>query len=153
MIKAILFSLLIFSGQSYAGVIAYSGDAGEKLYIESAPLLGKDAYLVKLEGVSSDWSGKIIKLKKESGFDDRYSFDYSYELSGGIQHRTYNMITSAGFELIDGTRVKKIEVAYKGMSDLRSGLKLNHDRKLTEASQNINLAAEYKKSPYKPDPE
>lgn len=147
--------ILLFSSSSFAGVAAFSGDAGEKMFIEAAPALGKDTYLLKFEGPTSDWAGKVIKVKKEvtSRGHDRYSFDYDLELSSGIQKRTYNMVTEGGFELIEGSRVKKVDLYFNGMSDHRKPLKLNQDRRLTEASQKIDLAAEYKKSPFKPDPD
>lgn len=151
----ISFILALTSLPAFAGVAAYSGDSGEKMFIESAPSLGKEMFLLKFEGPESDWAGKVIKVKRQiigSG-DERFSFDYDLELSSGIQHKNYTIVTEGGYELIDGSRVKKVEIYYNGMADHRKGLKLNQDRKLTEASQKINLAAEYKKSPFKPDPE
>lgn len=152
-----IFTLLIaFTAlPAYAGVAAYSGDSGEKMFIEAAPALGKEIYLLKFEGPASDWAGKVIKVKRETTVrgDERFSFDYDLELSSGIQKKTYQIVTEGGHELIEGSRVKKVNVNYNGMPDHRKPLKLNQDRKLTEASQKINLAAEYKKSPYKPDPD
>jgi hypothetical protein len=151
----ILAIFVLFSGSSFAGVAAFSGDAGEKMFIEAAPALGKEIYLLKFEGPTSDWAGKVIKVKREitSRGDERYSFDYEVELSSGILKKTYNIVTEGGFELIEGSRVKKVEIYFNGMPDHRKPLKLNQDRRLTEASQKINLAAEYKKSPFKPDPD
>lgn len=151
----IALALALIATPAFAGVIAFSGDAGEKLFIEDAPALGKDAALLKFEGPSSDWAGKVIKVKREKTIrnDDRYSFDYDLELSSGIQKKTYTMVTEAGYELTEGSRVKKISLFFNGMSDRNKPPKLNQDRKLTEASQKINLAAEYKKAPFKPDPD
>jgi hypothetical protein len=151
----ILTSLVLFTSASFAGVAAFSGDAGEKMYIEAAPALGKEIYLLKFEGPASDWAGKVIKVKREltSRGDERYSFEYDLELSSGVMKRTYNIVTEGGFELIEGSRVKKVDLYFNGMPDVRKPLKLNQDRRLTEASQKIGLAAEYKKSPFKPDPD
>ncbi len=138
-----------------AGVIAYSGDAGEKMFIEAAPSLGKEVYLLKFEGPTSEWAGKVIKVKKEAGTDgmDRYSFEYDLELSTGIQKKTYGIASEKGYELIEGSRVKTIGLYYNGMPDHRKPLKFNQDRKLTAESQQIKLEAQFKKTPYKPDPE
>jgi hypothetical protein len=152
--KTILAALFTFASlPAFAGVAAFSGDSGEKLFIEAAPSLGKDAYLLKFEGPKSPWAGKVIQVKRTTNGsgDERFSFEYDLELSAGVQKRTYTVVTDAGFELIEGSRVKKVELHYEGMPDKRKGLPLNQDRKLTEASQKINLLAQHKKSSFKPE--
>lgn len=138
---------------AFAGVAAYSGDSGEKLFLESAPALGKEAYLLKFEGVDSPWNNKVILVKRkvDSRQDERFSFDYDLELSSGVQKKNYEIVTQAGFELIEGSRVKKIELHFQGTTKKVNSVKLNQDRKLTDASQKVDLVAAHKKAPFKPD--
>lgn len=152
--KSILIPLLLFTTHgAFAGVSAYSGDSGEKLYIESASALGKETYLLKFEGVESPWAGKVIQAKRTVNGSDKesFAFDYELELSSGVQKRTYQIVTDAGQELVKGSRVKKVELHYQDNAEANKSIKLNQDRKLTEASQKINLPSENKKSPFKPD--
>lgn len=152
--KSILVLVLsLVSFPVFAGVTAYSGDAGEKMFLEAAPALGKDAYLIKFEGVDSPWNDKVILVKRkiDSRQDERFSFDYDLELSSGIQKKNYEILTQAGFELIEGSRVKKVELHYQGTKARVASVKLNQDRKLTDASQKVDLVAAHKKAPFKPD--
>ena len=135
---------------AHAGVEAYSGLAGEKLFIEKAPQLGAKAALIKFEGITSKWDGKIIKTEtQDSTNGNRYSFEYEEELSSGVKKKTYQIVVGVGFELLKGSRVKKIELFYQ-----EAGTKpteLNYDEELTKSSQKIDLIGAYKKSPYKPE--
>jgi hypothetical protein len=153
-VKTLVFLFTILAAlPAFAGVAAYSGESGEKVFIEAAPSLGKEAYLLKFEGPDSPWAGKVIQVKRTatSGGDERFAFDYDLELSDGVHKRTYQIVTEGGYGLIEGSRVRQIKLFYQGTPRMPNGLKLSHDRKLTEASQKINLLAEHKKSPFKPD--
>lgn len=135
-----------------AGVLVFNGMSSEKVTIEEAPKQGKDVAYLKMEGVESPWAGKVIKMKKTShSSGDRYAFEYDLELSSGIQKRTYQMVLDGGFELIAGSRVKKIKLFYQGMPDSRKPVELNYDKDDTKASQKLDLAGEYARAPFKPD--
>ncbi len=55
--------ILIFSSNAMSGVKVYLGPTSEILYIQEAPELGENAYLVKFTGVSSPWADKAFKTK------------------------------------------------------------------------------------------
>lgn len=134
---------------AFAGVEGYSGLSSEKLFIESATKLGKETFLVKFEGIESDWSGKVIKTKREkTSRGDRFGFEYDLELSSGIQKRHYNILVEAGKTLKNGTLVRQMDLYTPGSKD---PLRLTYDEALTKASQGVDLATEHGKSPYKPE--
>lgn len=145
--------LFLFSGlavgEAAAGVEGYSGLSSEKLFIESASKLGKETFLVKFEGIESDWSGKVIKTTREkTSRGDRFGFEYDLELSSGIQKRHYNILVEAGKTMKNGSLVRQMDLYTPGSKD---PLKLTYDEALTKSSQGLNLNAEHAKSPYKPD--
>ncbi len=132
-----------------AGVEGYSGLSTEKLFIESASKLGKETYLVKFEGIESDWAGKVIKTTREkTSSGERFGFEYDLELSSGIQKRHYNILVEAGKTLKNGTMVRQIDLYTPGTKD---PMRLTYDEALTKTSQALNLAAEHGKAPFKPD--
>ena len=136
-------------GHVSAGVEGYSGLSSEKLFIESASKLGKETFLVKFEGIESDWSGKVIKTKREkTSRGDRFGFEYDLELSSGIQKRHYNILVEAGKTMKNGSLVRQMDLYTPGSKD---PLKLTYDEALTKSSQELNLTAEHKKSPYTPE--
>lgn len=143
--------LLIGLGASsaIAGVEAYSGLSSEKLFIESASKLGKETFLVKFEGIESDWAEKVIATKREkTSRGDRFGFEYDLELSSGIQKRHYNILVEAGKTMKNGSLVRQMDLYTPGSKD---PLRLTYDEALTKSSQGVNLAEQHKKSPYKPD--
>jgi hypothetical protein len=143
-----IIALQLFTLTAFAGVKAYTGQAGEKLYIESAPKLGKKiTHLVKFEGTDSSWDGKVIAVEKDN--KDRYSFEYDLELSNGTHKRTYTIIVPAGSDLVNGSRVDRIELHtqdFKGKPVF-----FNYSADLTNSSQKVGLGDEHKKSPFKPE--
>jgi hypothetical protein len=147
-----VFALLVsgcFASAAFAGVEGYSGLSSEKLFIESATKLGKETFLVKFEGIESDWSGKVIKTKREkTSRGDRFGFEYDLELSSGIQKRHYNILVEAGKTLKNGTLVRQMDLYTPGSKD---PLRLTYDEALTKSSQGVDLATEHGKSPYKPE--
>lgn len=149
-LSSFVFLLSCFvGGSAFAGVEGYSGLSSEKLFIESATKLGKETFLVKFEGIESDWSGKVIKTKREkTSRGDRFGFEYDLELSSGIQKRHYNILVEAGKTLKNGTLVRQMDLYTPGSKD---PLRLTYDEALTKSSQGVNLAAEHGKSPYKPE--
>jgi len=126
---------------AFAGVMAFEGMAGEKLFIESAPKLGKAVHFIKFEGVESPWANKVIKVEKESGRSQRYSFEYEMELSSGIKKRSYQIVV--------GNSETVLDLHFQG--DSTSPVKLTYDRALTKESQKIDLQAQYNKDPFKPE--
>lgn len=143
------FATFFFAATVMAGVESFSGTAAEKLFIESAPKLGKEVYLIKFEGVESAWANQVIKTtrtKASSGY--RYGFEYDLELSSGIQKRHYNMLVESGQTLKNGSLVKQIELYMTGSKDPK---RLTYDEALTKTSQTIQLAAEFKKKPFAPE--
>ncbi len=133
-----------------ASVVAFSGEGAERLYIESASALGKDVYLVKFEGIESPWAGKVIKTVRENRHNgERYGFTYDLELSSGVQKRDYNILVEAGKTLKNGSLLRQMDLYYPGAG--QKPPRLVYDESLSKQSQKIGLAAEYKKSPYKPE--
>ena len=147
-IYSVFLGLLIISPFSaFAGLSAYSGTAGEKVFIESGD---KESAFMKIDGVKSPWAGKVIKVEKvTAGSSYRYSFDYTIELSTGKIKRTYTPIVADGETLVKGSVVPKIRLYYTGVT--KDGIKLNWDETLTNSSQSMNLAAQYKKAPFTPE--
>jgi hypothetical protein len=146
-----LILLLVISADAFAGVAAYSGESGEKLFIESAFSIGKRTYLIKFEGPESKWAGKVIETKLEPGGNsERYSFDYDLVLSNGTHKRTYQIIVENGTALVKGSAVKRVQLFFPENQGEKP-MTLTHDKELTEASQKINLISEHKKSPFKPE--
>lgn len=140
--------LPVFMAQ--AGTSAYKGNAGEKLYIQAAPTLGPKIFLIKFDGTSSKWNNKVVQTQRiTSPNGDRYSFEYSMDLSSGVQNKKYQMVVDAGFDLIKGSRVKKIELWFPELAG--KPLHLNYDEKLTESMQTIDLLAEHKKTNFTPE--
>lgn len=147
---AAMVSGAIVSVTAQASVVAFSGEGAEKLFIESASSLGKDVYLVKFEGIESPWAGKVIKTVRESRHNgERYGFTYDLELSSGVQKRDYNILVEAGKTLKNGSLVRQMDLYYPGAG--QKPPRLVYDEALSKQSQKVGLAAEYKKSPYKPE--
>ncbi len=97
---------LFFSTSLLAGVAAYSGTAGQKLFVEDG---GKDTFFVKFTGLKSPWENKVIKTTRTGRQDGyRYAFDYQYELSSGIQHKTYSLLVDARPTLVSGSIVPQV---------------------------------------------
>lgn len=136
-----------------AGIMVFSGPAGESLAIETTPGLGKDEVLVKLDGVSSPWSGKVFKaLRETSGRGaEKYSFVYEIELTGQTLKKTYYVATDAGKTLVNGTLTRKITAYFEGGD--HKGMELVYDADETKKSKGLDLITEFKKSPYKPQVE
>ena len=97
-------ALSVFALSAQAGVQAFSGTAGEKLYIEAAPKLGADAHIVKFEGPASAWAGKPILVKhQERPSANRYVIEYKKKIGTGTRTKDeqYQMVIENGFELIN----------------------------------------------------
>ena len=130
-----------------AGVSAFTGTSGEKVFIESAD---KEMSFIKIEGLKSAWTDKVFKTKKESSQSgDKYSFDYEIELSDGKLTRTYTPVVFDGETLVQGTVVKKIKLYVSGGP--KGGTSMAWNEALTNSSQNIDLAKQFKKSPFVPE--
>ena len=149
--KLIMAIAALVSLHAQAGVVAFSGPAAEKLFIQDAPKLGKDVFLIKFEGIESKWAGKPIKTTRfvKTGGDERYRFDYVEELSSGKKTKTYEMIVEAGKTLVNGTITRRISLYCPECG--RDGTKLTYDRELSTASQKIGLPEEHAKSPFTPE--
>ena len=139
----VLFSILA-SSSAFAGMQAYQGKGGEKLFIEC----GSDCY-VKFSDVQSKWVDKVIKVKKlERPSGTRYQFEYEEELSSGKRKQTYQIVVDHGFELINGSRVPQVQLFFPE-GNKQKPLELDLSRELS--GQKMDLAAPYKKSPYTPE--
>jgi hypothetical protein len=121
----------------------------QKLFIEAAPSLGEDAFIVKFSGVGiSPWNDKPILTRKNTTTSQNYVFEYDIELSSGKKSRSFRILTNEGLSLQQGSMVKRVKL-YSPKID-RKGLEFFWDRKLTEESQSLGLLEEYKKKPSKP---
>ncbi len=141
-IAIVFFSL---SSTSFASIIVFTGDAGEKLWIQNAPKLGPDAAVIKIEGIETDWQGKLIRVEKsnhQSG--DRYHFDYKR----GSKKLSYYPIVETSKTLISGTITRRMEVYVPPRK--KDPIILKHDIGLTKDSQSLDLIGEFAKNPYKP---
>ena len=136
----------LFITSSYAGVEAYSTASIQKLFIESAPSLGKDVYLIKFSGVESTWKDKLIKTTLSSS--NHYEFNYEIELSSGVKVRTYQMVTQEGQTLSEGSLVKKVRLWTP--QNPKDGVVFIWDKALTNGSQNLNLLKTYLTEKFKP---
>lgn len=141
------FLMLSTSNIAFAGVSAYSGTSGEKVFIESTE---KETAYVKIEGLKSAWAGQVFKVKKQSASSgDRYSFDYEIELSSGKVKKSYTPIVFNGETLVKGTIVKKMILYVPGGE--KNGTSLNWDEDLTKSSQKIDLQGAFKAKPFSPE--
>jgi ribosomal protein S16 len=144
-----LFVSSLLAGPAFAGVAAYTGPSGEKLFIEQAPSIGKSAHVIKFEGPASAWAGKpIVTELQERPSANRYAFEYDKKVGSRTKKQEYQIVVDDGFELVKGSRVKKVKLYFPESSG--KPVVLKHDEALTSASQAINLAAESTKTPFKP---
>ncbi|CAN5447047.1 hypothetical protein BH10BDE1_BH10BDE1_06650 [soil metagenome] len=137
-------SILMGSATSvFAGMMVFTGDAGEKLWIQDAPKLGADVAIMKIEGVESEWQGKLIRVvKSNSTTGDRYHFDYKH----GSKTRQYFPIVEAGKTLVAGTITRQVELY---APKIRNPMILKYNSELTKSSV-VDLPAEFSKTPYTP---
>lgn len=142
-----LFLSLIFSIRVFAGVSAYTGTSGQKLFIEEGD---KDTFFIKFTGVKSAWENMVIKTTRTGKPDSyRYAFQYILELSSGKHDRTFTIVVDERPTLVAGTIVP--QVSLHNQENPRDGMKLTWDKELTDKSQEIKLAEEFKKKPYFPE--
>lgn len=135
--------LLGAASSAFAGMMVFTGDAGEKLWIQDAPKLGPDVAIMKIEGVESDWQGKLIRVVKSShSTGDRYHFDYKR----GSKTRQYFPIVETAKTLVAGTITRQFEL-YTPKN--RDPIILKHNSELTKSSV-VDLPAEFSKNPYTP---
>jgi hypothetical protein len=140
---------VLFGSLAQAGVAVFVGEAGEKLFIQDAPKIGANAALVKFEGIESPWAGHVIQVEKtKAASGQRYSFEYDLGLSGPKQMRQYQIVVESGSRLVKGTSAKRVELFVQGK---KGATEMVHDRDLTMSSQMVDLVAEQKKSPFKPE--
>ena len=138
-------ALTIVSVSASAGMIAFSGDAGEKLWIQDAPKLGTDAAIMKFEGIESDWQGKLLKVEKSNHSNGvRYHFDYKR----GSKTLSYVPVVETGKTMIAGTITRRIELYIPKHKD---PIVLKHDLDLTKSSQSTDLVGDFAKSPFTPN--
>jgi hypothetical protein len=145
----ITFLFTILTTHSLAGVDAFTSSSMQKLFIEEAPAIGKDSFLVKFTGVSSPWSENVILTKKNATTGNHYEFEYKLELSSGIKTRTYSMITEAGKTLVNGSSVRKVKLWTS--SGPKEGIEFTWDKDLTSQSQQIDLLSQHKKKAFTPE--
>lgn len=133
----------------FAGIAVYTGDSGEKLFIQDAPSAGSNVAMIKFEGIESPWAGKVIQVdRSKSARGDRYGFEYDLGISGPKQMRHYEIVVESGSKMLNGTSAKTVDLYVQGK---RGPIKMVHDREQTMASQKLDLVAERKKSPFTPE--
>ena len=138
-----LMVLTAFGSQVHAGISAWSGDAGEKLWVQDAPKLGANAAILKIEGVQSTWAGKFIRVEKsKTSTGDRYSFDH------GRKNEKYFALVEMSPTAVQGTSTRRMELYLPKQKD---PLVLKHDVALTKESQSTDLVSEFAKTPYTPE--
>lgn len=138
---------LALTTSAWASVTAYVGDGAEKVYIETTS--GKEAFVL-IEGVGP-WSTKVFKTQKEiksGGEAFSLTFEYFLELSTGKMKKFYTPVVSDGKTLFEGSLVNKIRLYFPGAH--RDGLSLRYDLALSQASQKMDLAGKFKKTPFVP---
>lgn len=148
LLSSLLLGLISISAQALT--LALVSNSGGELIIDSAPKLGKQAHLLKFSGIKSKWADKAIQVKLEqSRSDERYSFDYTLDLSSGKQPRTYNILVENGKTLIGGSLVRKFELYLpEGNS---KPYEFYESPELAKKEKATDLAKIYKKSPFKPE--
>lgn len=152
LLKSIIILFSIISNYvAYSDVVAYKSEGEKKLFIESAPQLGKNTYLLKFEGFQSPWSNKVIKtLSRLEGKSTRYYFSYDLELSSGLEKRDYVIVVELLEKTLQsGSLVKQIELHFPGVD--KNPPKLIYDDALSNKSQKIDLAHQYKLEPFRPE--
>ena len=81
------------------------------------------------------------------GGEDRYSFDYTVELTGGKKKKSYQILVGEGQVLVNGSVVKQERLFCPG---IEKGVLVHGDQALTGSSQNLNLSQTFKKKPFAP---
>lgn len=132
-----------------AQALTFKGLDGLVVYLAKAPTLGKDAYLVKIEGVDNDWADKVFKVEKESSADGaRYILSYEIELSSGIQQKNYYLLTPTSGVLYKGSYLDAYQLYLPGYRNEPFIIRLDPD-----ASDNsAELLESYQKVPFSPSP-
>lgn len=74
---------------------------------------------------------------------------HDLELSSGVQKRDYNILVEVGKTMKSGSLVRQMELYHPGAGT--KAPRLVYNAALSQQSQKIGLAAEYKKSPYQPE--
>jgi len=147
-----LLAIILSSAVAKAGVMVFTGDAGEAMMVETSPGLAKDEVLIKISGVESPWAGRVFKAKREiKPSEERYSFPYEVALTGKTLKKTYYVANETGKVLVNGSLVKKMRVYYEGGD--QKGLELKYDAELTKKAAQEDLKGAFKKAPYVPEVE
>ena len=102
--------------------------------------------------VKSPWENKVIKTTRTGREDSyRFGFEYKEELSSGIKVKEYQIVTDERPTLVNGSIVKQIKLWTQ--ENARDGVTLTWNSTLTDSSQELKLADEYKKKPFSPEVE
>lgn len=140
----------LFSISAQSLTLALASNSGAELIIDSAPNLGKQVHLLKFSGIKSKWADKAFQVKLEQGrSDERYSFDYTLDLSSGKQPRTYNILVENGKTLIGGSLVRKFELYLPEGNN--KAYEFYESPELAKKEKATDLEKIYKKSPFKPE--
>lgn len=143
--------LLNFISTSAQGLtLALASNSGAELIIDSAPKLGKQAHLLKFSGIKSKWVDKVIKVNLEqTRSSERYSFEYTLDLSSGKHPRTYNILVENGKTLINGSLVRKFELYIPEGNN--KAIEFYESPELAKKEKATDLEKTYAKTPFKPE--
>ena len=136
MLKLIVTPVLFFSVLAQAEIMVFTGDAGQKLTMEKSTEIHRDTWVVKLEGVESEWAGKpiLVAVQKSEGSDDGYVIDWKKKVDGKTDWGKYRMIIPGNGTLVNGTITKTMDVYYKG-GDHNNPLVVTYNKEATAAAK------------------
>jgi len=142
-------ALALFPASAHAGVLVLKGTGGETVRVQDAKDIGPDVHLMKIENAGSAWDGKVFAVTKRTvNGQDRYSFDYTIELSSGPITRTYQIMDQSGGAMVKGTSVDSYKMYLPWQAD--DAVDLVQDPDLTAAYDRAPMAESYAKTPFTP---
>lgn len=141
--------LLAASSAAQAAIYILKGKGGETITLESAPELGADMYLIKIDGADTVWSGKVFAVKKKVyGESDRYGFDYTVDLSSGPQAKSYQVLVETDGTLQNGSIADTYDLYVPEVKGVP--LEFVQDLAASHAYEKGSLGTIYKQQPFKP---
>jgi len=145
-----LFFIVLVVGNSFARTFVYNGSSDDVLIIEEAPSLGKNVHLIEIKGVEHAWAGKVFQVTRAVvAGRERFSFPYTFELSSGVEKRTFTVVVEKGKTLINGSLIKQMEVQL----DQAEAETFNHSAEDSKKAVKGALLERFKKSPFTPEVE
>ena len=151
--RALVAAMLLLSpmipGSAWALTLALESTAGGTVLVDSAPELGKAAYLIRFDGIKSPWAGKVIRTRLSRSVErEKYALEYEIELSDGKIKREHQLLVEIGTQLIKGSQVKVYRLYLS--PDESEAIELHVSPKLAKKSSTVDLLQQHRAAPFTP---